>query len=68
MGEAGGCPYRFQPDSYVRYYKHTVAAILRADPEAKVGGPALANWKSPILPALLDSGAPLHFVSWHTLR
>ncbi len=70
IGEDGGCPYRFKPDSYTRYYQHTVAAVLRADPEARVGGPALANWKSPILPALLEfcaSGkAPLHFVSWHT--
>ena len=71
IGEDGGCPYRFQPDSYVRYYQHTAAAILRADPEAHVGGPALANWQSPILPALLEaaqtkrSQAPLHFVSWH---
>jgi xylan 1,4-beta-xylosidase len=34
-----------------------------------VGGPALANSRSPILPALLDAAqaqdAPLHFVSWH---
>jgi O-glycosyl hydrolase len=22
IGEDGGCPYRFKPDSYVRYYKH----------------------------------------------
>jgi hypothetical protein len=70
IGESGGCPYRFKPDSYVRYYKHTAAAILRADPEAKIGGPALASWKSAILPALLDAAAagevPLHFVSWHT--
>ena len=69
IGEDGGCPYRFKPDSYTRYYQHTVSAILRADPDARVGGPALANWKSPILPALLEfcaSGkAPLHFVSWH---
>src|SRR6202008_614941 len=69
IGESGGGPYRCKPDSYVRYYQHTVAAILRADPEAKVGGPALANVRSPILPALLDAcqkdGTPLHFVSWH---
>jgi xylan 1,4-beta-xylosidase len=69
IGEDGGCPYRFKPDSYVRYYRHTAAAILRADPEARVGGPALANARSPILPALLDAAAtnavPLHFVSWH---
>jgi hypothetical protein len=69
IGEDGGCPYRFKPDSYCRYYQHTVAAILRADPNALVGGPALANSGSPILPALLDFCAtektPLHFVSWH---
>ncbi|MCS7238131.1 MAG: hypothetical protein NZ899_07670 [Thermoguttaceae bacterium] len=69
IGEWGGCPYRFQPDSYCRFYQHTAKAILEADPEAKVGGPALANVRSPILPALLrlaQAGeAPLHFVSWH---
>ena len=69
IGEGGGCPYRFKPESYVRYYKHTVEAILRADPEARVGGPALANVRSPILPALLEfcenQKVPLHFVSWH---
>jgi len=69
IGEDGGCPYRFKPESYVRYYEHTVNAILRADPEARVGGPALANVRSPILPALLEfcekQKVPLHFVSWH---
>lgn len=69
IGEDGGTPYRFKPESYARYYKHTVAAVLRADPTAKVGGPALAWFKSPILPALLDACSkeklPLHFVSWH---
>lgn len=69
IGENGGCPYRFQPDSYARYYAHTVRAVLRADPEARVGGPALANPNSPILPALLDfcqrEKQPLHFISWH---
>jgi hypothetical protein len=69
IGEDGGCPYRFRPESYTRYYKHTVEAILRADPEARVGGPALASVRSPILPALLDfcgkEKVPLHFISWH---
>ena len=69
IGESGGCPYLFQPESYVRYYRHTVDAILRADPSARVGGPALANVRSPILPALLAAAdtekLPLHFVSWH---
>lgn len=70
IGEDGGCPYRFKPESYVRYYQHTAAAILRAAPEARVGGPALASVHSPLLPALLDSASthqtPLAFVSWHT--
>ncbi len=69
IGEDGGCPYRFQPDSYVRYYQHTAAAILRADPDARVGGPALANVRSPILPALVEAAGkgdtPVHFLSWH---
>jgi len=69
IGESGGCPYRFQPENYTRYYQHTVEAILRADPDALVGGPALANVRSPILPALLEfcekEEVPLHFVSWH---
>ena len=30
IGEDGGCPYRFKPGSYVRYYSHTAVAILRA--------------------------------------
>ncbi|MBN1421065.1 MAG: hypothetical protein JXP34_20000 [Planctomycetes bacterium] len=69
IGEDGGCPYRFRPESYVRYYGHTARAILRADPDARVGGPAVANVRSPILPALLAAAqageVPLHFVSWH---
>lgn len=69
IGEDGGCPYRFKPENYLTYYKRTAEAVLQADPQAKVGGPALANWKSPILPALLEfcakGNAPLHFVSWH---
>lgn len=69
IGEDGGSPYRFTALNYPRYYEHTVRAILRADPEARVGGPALANPDSPILPALLDAcergKIPIHFVSWH---
>lgn len=69
IGEDGGSPYRFKPDNYVTYYQHTSAAILRADPDARVGGPALANVRSPLLPALIEAAAaakvPVHFVSWH---
>ncbi|RZK47025.1 MAG: hypothetical protein EOO94_01555, partial [Pedobacter sp.] len=69
IGEDGGTPYRFKPENYARYYKHTVAAIRRADPTARVGGPALAYYKSPILPELLrvcsSEKIPLDFVSFH---
>lgn len=69
IGESGGCPYRFKPENYTVYYQRTAAAILRADPNARVGGPALAGARSPILPALLEfcenQKVPLHFVSWH---
>ena len=69
IGEDGGSPYRFKPDNYPRYYDHTVRAIRRADPEARVGGPALANSRSALLPALLEfcnrEKTPLDFVSWH---
>jgi hypothetical protein len=69
IGEDGGCPYRFKPESYSRYYQHAVMAILRADPSAHVGGPALAGAGSALLPALLNycetNKVPLHFVSWH---
>lgn len=69
IGERGGCPYQFTPEGYARYYEHTALAVRRADPNAKVGGPALANGDSPILPALLQhcdsKGVPLDFISWH---
>lgn len=69
IGEMGGTPYRFTAENYPSYYRHTIEAVLRADPTAHVGGPALAGWKSPILPALIAYCAQNHvrldFVSWH---
>ena len=69
IGESGGCPYKFTPQSYVSYYGHTVRAIRRADPHAKVGGPALAGYQSPLGDALIASAGqgqvPLDFISWH---
>lgn len=69
IGESGGCPGRFTPEGYCEYYDHTVSAIRRADPSAKVGGPALADWEDPIRDALIEycagGRAPLDFVSWH---
>jgi Glycosyl hydrolases family 39 len=69
IGESGGCPYKFTPEGYARYYAHTAAAIRKADPDAKVGGPALANPGSDLLPELLRvcqrDKLQLDFVSWH---
>jgi xylan 1,4-beta-xylosidase len=69
IGELGGCPYLFTAENYPAFYEKTAAAILRADPEARIGGPAVANPNSPIVEALLKHCAqkkvPLHFVSWH---
>jgi hypothetical protein len=69
IGESGGCPYKFTPQNYVSYYQHTVRAIRRADPHAKVGGPALAYYQSPLADSLIASAAqglvPLDFLSWH---
>jgi hypothetical protein len=69
IGEDGGCPGRFTAVAYARYYEHTARAIRRANPAARVGGPALASWRSPLLKGLLDhcaaGRAPLDFVSWH---
>ena len=69
IGEVGGCPYLFKPDDYLTYYTHTVHAILRADPKARVGGPALGHHDHPIGDALLAHAAagkaPLNFFSWH---
>jgi hypothetical protein len=69
IGEDGGCPYLFQPADYLTYYTHTAQAILRADPKAKIGGPALAGYNSDIGAALIEhcgkGEAPLDFFSWH---
>ena len=69
IGELGGCPYKFTPENYVSYYAHTTRAIRRADRLVKVGGPALAGYRSPIADALLDAArqgkVPLDFLSWH---
>ncbi len=69
FGEQGGCPYLFTPENYPIYYTHTVQAILRADPAAKVGGPALADYRGPMADSLIEhcgkGGAPLDFFTWH---
>jgi xylan 1,4-beta-xylosidase len=69
IGELGGCPYRFKPGDYLIFYKHTSDAVLRADKNAKVGGPTLAYYINPIGDSLIafcgKGNAPLDFFSWH---
>jgi xylan 1,4-beta-xylosidase len=69
IGEDGGCPFLFQKEDYVTFYQHTAAAIQRADPKAKIGGPALAWYRSEIADALIEhcgkTNTPLNFFSWH---
>jgi len=69
IGEIGGCPGLFTPEDYCTYYEHTARAIRRADPNAKVGGPALSYYGRPHMRALVEHCAtrrvPLDFVSWH---
>ena len=71
IGENGGCPYLIpDPDDYYTYYAATVQAVLDAFPQAKVGGPGLADPDHPMLEPFArrchQEGTQLDFVSWHT--
>jgi xylan 1,4-beta-xylosidase len=70
IGEQGGCPYLIpRAEDYAAYYRMTAAPIRAASPQAKVGGPAVANGDGDLLPGFLDlcarDGTRLDFVSWH---
>ena len=70
IGETGGTPHYFrQAADYNQFYTRTVAGLLRGDPEARVGGPAVASADSFLVEGLIDhcatQGVPLHFLSWH---
>ena len=44
IGEWGGCPYKItSAKDYFEYYKMTAGAVLKAYPEALVGGPSWAG-------------------------
>ena len=54
---------------YARLYEVTAAAVVAADPTAKVGGPATSGhefWVRSLIDYAAKSGARLDFVSWHT--
>ena len=69
LQSGGGTPYHMTPEQYTRFYEHTVTAIRRADPKARVGGPGQAFISAPLIPALLEfcdkNTIPLDFISWH---
>lgn len=70
IGENGGCPYLIaDPTDYARYYAMTIEPIVAAFPQAKVGGPGVANAGSDYLPRFLDACRADHlrldFISWH---
>ena len=71
LGEQGGCPYLFTSKDYAEYYMHTVKAITKSDPEAKIGGPVLAvlPQESPfpkvLAKVIKKEKLPLDFFSWH---
>ncbi len=56
---------------YCELYRHVAAAVKAADPEAMVGGPALAGTPDSapgrqFLQYVRDHELPLDFVSWHS--
>jgi xylan 1,4-beta-xylosidase len=54
---------------YARLYEATAAAIVAADPTARVGGPATSGhefWVRALIDHAAATGARLDFVSWHT--
>lgn len=70
IGEWGGTPHYFKSaEDYNRFYTHTVAGLRRGDPDAKVGGPAVASADSFLVEGLIEhcatQGVPLDFLSWH---
>lgn len=70
IGEMGGTPHYFRSArDYNEFYDHTVAGLLRGDPAARVGGPAVASADSFLVEGLIQhcatNAVPLHFLSWH---
>jgi len=70
IGESGGTPHFFRnAEDYNRFYTRTVTGLIRGDPDARVGGPAVASADSFLVEGLIGHCAtnrvPLHFLSWH---
>ena len=70
IGESGGTPQYFtKPEDYNTFYDHTVKGVRRGDPEAVVGGPAVADADSMLVEGLIkhcaETKVPFDFLSWH---
>jgi beta-xylosidase len=54
---------------YAQLYEVTAAAVVAADPNARVGGPATSGheyWVRALIDHAAATGARLDFISWHT--
>ncbi len=70
IGEDGGSPFLIpDAESYAEFYRMTIAPVLDAFPEAKVGGPAGCWIDNEPVPGFIricrETGLQLDFVSWH---
>lgn len=70
IGETGGTPHYFRSAAdHNQFYTRTVSGLLRGDPEARVGGPAVASPDSFLIEGLIGhcatNNVPVHLLSWH---
>ena len=73
IGEWGGCPYKIDSAAdYFEYYKMTVEPILKAFPQAKVGGPSRAgldertnDWFDEFIGLCKKENIQLDFISYN---
>ena len=73
IGEWGGCPYKIESAAdYFEYYKMTAEPILKAYPEAKIGGPsyagmpdALVGWFDEFIGLCAKENIQLDFISFN---
>ena len=68
INDAGGLPTPdFSPAAYVTLYGKTAAALVALDMQVQIGGPTVSNQDSltDYLGPLLDSTAPVDFISFH---